>query len=117
MSSVNDDRTDNCFLQQRDRFSVIEEDEEVLFPPSVTSTENYFFQNKSPWRYFELFLRMLFHKRGMLVPFTVIKKKHKKSLSGGLLGLSRECFYGNFHRSYFQTVKVRCGFSFITQGF
>ncbi len=33
VSSVNDDRTDNCFLQQRDRFSVIEEDEEVLFPP------------------------------------------------------------------------------------
>lgn len=32
VSSVNDDRTDNCFLQQRDRFSVIEEDEEVLFP-------------------------------------------------------------------------------------
>lgn len=32
VSSVNDDRTDNRFLQQRDRFSVIEEDEEILYP-------------------------------------------------------------------------------------
>lgn len=32
VSSLNDDRTDNRFLQQRDRFSVIQEDEAVLFP-------------------------------------------------------------------------------------
>lgn len=56
---------------------------------------------------------MLFHKRGMLVPFTVInKEKHKKSLSGEPVRAFQGVFFtAIFIEATFKQEKVRCGFS------